>query len=1799
MRMTQEAVASRQDDNRARRFVCRSMIWLLALLAVRFASAQIAGANGKRDFEQPKPLSSGVSVIAGPVLTKNAIDSAHNTCVTTAPAAVSSFLTTDPSIFVWFGLAGLGAQDSVLAQWAFNGTTQPSLNYGPYSGFSPGSNYFFCPEIIPNANSAGQWTVSVYVNSQPLVTFPPFTVSSSGGGVTLNLQTALQQLNLAPGAYSSPSVLAPVGLTFVANSAGTPGAAGTGTLLIQPVGANEVHPAGTTTEAFFIGPGIAYNTLNCTTLAWTGSGSLTGFTITRPGMANNASIPAWAMYAYDASGTQLDAKGEGNLTTGSFLEPTSYASFTLSSTTPIAQVAFCSHNGSSTYNALPLSGSNGTVGGGGTCAPTAGNLIGNGSFELPGNAGSYLQLYASDSSATNITCWTVTSGSVDYVGSYWVASQGNYSVDLGGPTGPGTIAQTFATSPHTSYTVTVDVAGNPGDFRHLLASVGGPTITFPPFDARFTTVSNMGWLTQSFNFCATGSSTTLQFSSGDPGDDGPDIDNVRVVAGGNACSGSGGLTFTGTYICTYGPFSSGPMTLTQNGTSVSGTLPNGGSVTGTVTVTTITITFTGTWTSNLGSGTITFTWDGTTLTGTWTRDSGNGDPGDASATGTTGTVTGTKNPSGGGGATVNGIILESGSYVSPTFSNYGTWTTLSALSNNWTLGVSLPGDPNNPNDPNNPLLNMPPGRSVNLSPGSYWTYSAPYSEGNALRVTLKWSDGRPDDVTVFSIPTNQPFTTQGQFTAVSGSSNISLAGTGIASTSSPTAKRVPAGTGLASDGNGNDVLLLGILGSGGSGGGSTLTILGTADIWAAGLSSPPNLTGGGGTLPPMFAIPSGSAGKAVTVTNVSGIIYNCGGNTCGAPAEGVAGSASYSPAQGTTISGIKDDVRAQFLVGVFLNGSQPAPPPLTPDYTTSSNNASFTPPPGQLVYVGNGLTSSGTLRQFVIPPGATQFYLGSMDGYSPNPGYYGDDSGSITATVQIVNASGGGGGGAGNPPPTISGTNCSPNVQYADLPGGAPGNPNLRNEPAIGVPQNFGTVSVNPACQYAAYSPVTWVHVTPTTLTSPGPGGQGSWTYEIDPQPTGGPQRQTILTVAGQQVTVIQLASTSLSCSYSFTSGSRSSPTFPYNPSPSQSQGSVSVTATGSGCVLNAAIDPAVPPAQQWAHLTSESRFGGAAVFTFLYTVDFNNNNSPPTRSINLIIKGSNPAVTLTYTINQKAGPANTSPPPTISSGGITNAASFIPGGQIAQGSFFSIFGNNLGPPNPGVKATSYPLQPNLSGVSVTVSDGNGNSVQALPVFVAQFQINAIMPSNAPLGAVKITATYNDVIGPSQNATVVKSAFGAFAVAAGRGPGIVQNALPDGTRPLNTTLATALPGTYVVLWGTGLGPLSANLGCPGATIPDQCSPDTTFQPQVSSIQVFVGGIPVNLQDQYTYAARAPAIAGVDQVQFKLPSTVPAGCYVPVQVAVNGNLYSNAVSMAINTTPLPCSDDGPVSRFPRDGGKNAAVILTRLNISNPANPSFNGTADLGIAEFTQQPAGGALGFDILQSPNPLGTCTYYNNVNFGGLLGGQLPSAAAGQSLDAGTTITVQRKSPLASQAMHYQDPSTPTSPYYGLLGGAGAVSALIPAPAFLDPGTFTVSGAGGKDVGAFSFDINVGAPATLSTQVTTIDRSTPLVLNWGGGDAATQAIFILGYSNDPDKNASGLFLCLAPAGPNRTFSVPTGMLANLPTTITPSGNASGTLLFLTEPLGGLYTTFTSSSPALDYGAAWYYVGSVLNHVTFK
>lgn len=153
--------------------------------------------------------------------------------------------------------------------------------------------------------------------------------------------------------------------------------------------------------------------------------------------------------------------------------------------------------------------------------------------------------------STIITGWTVSVGNIDWLGAPvpacgWQASQGNNSLDLvgSGAGGIGGISQTFDTVPGQTYTVLFDMAGNfgaPPVIKPLAVTINGVTTNFT-FDTTGATGTNMGWVTRSVQFSATGTSSTINFvsdvsASGGTLNAGAALDNVRIsaaAAGSNA-----------------------------------------------------------------------------------------------------------------------------------------------------------------------------------------------------------------------------------------------------------------------------------------------------------------------------------------------------------------------------------------------------------------------------------------------------------------------------------------------------------------------------------------------------------------------------------------------------------------------------------------------------------------------------------------------------------------------------------------------------------------------------------------------------------------------------------------------------------------------------------------------------------------------------------------------------------------------------------------------------------------------------------------------------------------------------------------------------------------------------------------------------------------------------------------------------------------------------------------------------------------------------------------------------------------
>lgn len=162
--------------------------------------------------------------------------------------------------------------------------------------------------------------------------------------------------------------------------------------------------------------------------------------------------------------------------------------------------------------------------------PAQGNLLGNGSFEMGPKVGPSVELAAGSS---ELPCWIVTRGPIDYVGTSWIPSDGVRSLDLCGSQGVGGIRQAFHSKLGTLYSIRFDLAGNPfGDplQKSIRVEAAGQWVEFA-FDCKGKTPSEMGWTETEWTFTGNAEWTTVEFIALDDGGSsafGPAIDNVVV-----------------------------------------------------------------------------------------------------------------------------------------------------------------------------------------------------------------------------------------------------------------------------------------------------------------------------------------------------------------------------------------------------------------------------------------------------------------------------------------------------------------------------------------------------------------------------------------------------------------------------------------------------------------------------------------------------------------------------------------------------------------------------------------------------------------------------------------------------------------------------------------------------------------------------------------------------------------------------------------------------------------------------------------------------------------------------------------------------------------------------------------------------------------------------------------------------------------------------------------------------------------------------------------------------------------------
>ena len=461
---------------------------------------------------------------------------------------------------------------------------------------------------------------------------------------------------------------------------------------------------------------------------------------------------------------------------------------------------------------------------------------------------------------------------------------------------------------------------------------------------------------------------------------------------------------------------------------------------------------------------------------------------------------------------------------------------------------------------------------------------------------------------------------------------------------------------------------------------------------------------------------------------------------------------------------------------------------------------------------------------------------------------------------------------------------------------------------------------------------------------------------------------------------------------------------------------------------------------------------------------------------------------------------------PNIAFSGVVNGAGFMPppraGSAIAQGSIFSIFGTGLGPER-GATATELPLLTSLADVSVRVFTPAGDSVDAFLLYTGASQINAIMPSTAAVGLNFVTVTFAGEASSAIPIKVVHSSFGVFtrrlAGSAGSSqPGprfaIVQNVMRSGELQLNGPETPAMPGQAITLWGSGLGPAAGP-----DSIPAEARQSETL------VEAEVGGQAARM----SYSGRSPCCPGVDQINLQIPDSAPLGCFVPVSVRVRGAVYSNVEPISISADGSGCQG----ARGPGQPGaeQRTAQFTGQISLSRMVNNREANDLVEGIFFQTQD------SLTLAVAPAP-GTC----------LLLLESPPLS-GSPLDAGPQLSV-------------------SGPAGGVLAGQQDASYRAQAPPgllFLGPGSYSVSGPGGADIGSFAASIEVPEP-----------------LQWDLGDSSDRITRNRGFAvswqppTDGPQVAAEISMTLTAGSPERlvcsaqydsgVLTVPPAILTNLP-----------------------------------------------------
>jgi uncharacterized protein (TIGR03437 family) len=227
---------------------------------------------------------------------------------------------------------------------------------------------------------------------------------------------------------------------------------------------------------------------------------------------------------------------------------------------------------------------------------------------------------------------------------------------------------------------------------------------------------------------------------------------------------------------------------------------------------------------------------------------------------------------------------------------------------------------------------------------------------------------------------------------------------------------------------------------------------------------------------------------------------------------------------------------------------------------------------------------------------------------------------------------------------------------------------------------------------------------------------------------------------------------------------------------------------------------------------------------------------------------------------------------PTISSGGVVNAASLEANRPVAPGSYISIFGSNLSDFTDGATTVRLPLGIDLVNVSFDVPSAH-LSLPGHLTYVSPGQVNVQVPwelQGQSAAQVKVTIDYSNGNVVSVPLSDYSPAF--FEIS----PGVVA-ALDTNFQVIGSS-NPAKRGQVVQLYANGLGPVN-NQPASGEPAPGSPLAQTKSMPVVT-----IGG----QQAAVSFSGLAPGFAGLYQINVTVPQNLMPGNQ-QITVAIGGQM----------------------------------------------------------------------------------------------------------------------------------------------------------------------------------------------------------------------------------------------------------------------------------------------------------------------